>query len=205
MGEVTWTHPEIARILAAIPVGVRSLLDVGTGTGIIGALCRVYREPERIVGVDGYAPYVERVRAMRFYDEVHLLDFARNRLPFDDQEFETVTCIEVIEHLERVDGLNLLDELERVGQTVVVTTPNWFFDQEALDENELQRHRSLWSVRDFRARGYEVTGIGGTKVFGRRRKIVSRLLAPLGEKVPALSTSILCVRRGEQAIRTTVP
>lgn len=194
MPEITWTHPGLPRILDAIPEGVTSLVDVGCGPGIVGALCRVYRDPARTVGVDAHDPYLERVRRHRLYDELVRWRLEEAPLPFGDGEFEVATCIEVIEHLPRDAGERLLDELERIAARVVVSTPNWFFDQEELDGNPLQRHRSLWRERDFAARGYTVTGVGGMKILGRHVRFLSALLGPATLRFPRLSTLILCVR-----------
>lgn len=194
MPDITWTHPALPRILHAIPAGVTSLVDLGCGSGIMGALCRVYRDPVRTVGVDAYDPYLERVRARRLYDEVVKWRLEEAPLPFRDREFEVATCIEVIEHLPRDAGERLLDELERIAGRVVISTPNWFFDQEKLDGNPLQVHRSLWRERDFTARGYAVTGVGGMKILGRHVRVLSTLLGPATLRLPRLSTLILCVR-----------
>lgn len=193
MDRITWTHPGIAHILDAIPVETRSLLDVGCGSGIIGALCRIYRETERLVGMDAHPPALALCRRHSFYDDVIDADITAS-LPFDDASFDVVTCIEVIEHVTREDGLRLLDELERVGRTVIVTTPNGFLQQDELEGNPLQRHRSGWSARDFSRRGYTVRGIGGMRIFGRHRRFVSSALGPMTRYVPAMSELLLSRR-----------
>lgn len=194
MPDITWTHRGLHRILDAVPVDARSLLDAGCGPGIMGALCRLYRETDRQVAIDVYPPYLERVRRHALYDEVLERSLEALPLPFEDGEFDVATCVEVIEHLPRESGEALLGELERVARRVVVTTPNWFFDQEALDENPHQRHVSLWRERDFQRRGYRVSGLGGLKVLGRHVPYVSTALGPLTLRAPRLSTAILCVR-----------
>jgi 2-polyprenyl-3-methyl-5-hydroxy-6-metoxy-1,4-benzoquinol methylase len=195
MNFITWTHPGIAYILEAIPVDTRTLLDVGCGGGVIGALCRIYRRCERQVGVDAYAPGLELCRRHSFYDELVRLDLMTGTLPFDDASFDVVTCIEVIEHLPRPEGLRLLDELERVGRHVIVTTPNGFLEQDALEENPLQRHLSGWTVADFRKRGYAVQGIGGMRILGGHRKYLSAALGPLSRYVPSMSELLLSQKR----------
>jgi SAM-dependent methyltransferase len=192
--KVTWTHPGIAHILDAVPLAAKSLLDVGCGTGIMGALCRIYRDMERQVGMDGYAPALALCRRHDFYDETLERDFAAGPLPFDDASFDVVTCVEVIEHLERDAGLRLLAELERVGRLVIVTTPNGFLEQGELAQNPLQRHRSGWTVADFRRRGYRVTGVGAMLVLGKHRRFVSAAFGPLTRVLPTLSELILAVR-----------
>jgi hypothetical protein len=46
----------------------------------------------------------------------------------------------------------------RPGGRVIVTTPNIWLDM-PFDE-PLDRHYSLWSVKDFKRKGYNVKGIG---------------------------------------------
>lgn len=194
MPEITWTHRGLHRILDAVPVETRTLLDAGCGPGIIGALCRIYRDTEHQVAIDVYEPYLERVKRHDLYDEVLTRSLEDLPLPFEDRAFDVATCVEVIEHLPRASGEALLDELERVAGRVVVTTPNWFFDQDELDDNPYQRHVSLWRERDFQQRGYRVLGLGGMKLFGRHVPYLSSALGPLTLKAPRLSTTILAVR-----------
>jgi len=194
MPEVTWTHPALPRILGAIPVEARSLIDVGCGRGIIGALARIYRRPTRLVGIDVYEPYLELCRGHRFYDECVQRALEDLPLPYGDGEFHVATCIEVIEHLPHPAGLKLLDELERIAKRVIVTTPGLFFEQTSFDDNPHQHHVSLWRAQDFRNRGYRVYGVGGMKAFGKEVRYISYALGPLTWPLPALSTLILCVR-----------
>ena len=194
MARITWTHPGIARILDAIPPSTRTLLDVGCGRGIIGALCRIYRTCERLVGVDGHSPSLDHCRRHSLYDELMERDLTDDLLPFADEEFDVVSCVEVVEHLSRAAGEALLSELERIGKLVVVSTPNGFLDQGELDDNPYQRHLSGWTARDFRRRGYRVYGVGGMRVWGRHRRYISSAFAPLTRVVPSLSELLLCVR-----------
>lgn len=198
MPDITWTHPNLHRVLNAIPTDTRSILDAGSGPGIIGALCRIYRECERVTAIDIHEPYLKKTRECNLYDEYLRRALDDLPLPFDDGEFDVATCIEVIEHLPTDVGLALLSELERVARRVVVTTPNRFFEQDHLDGNPYQQHLSLWRERDFKRRGYSVAGIGGMKIFGRRVKYLSAALGPLTLKAPRLSTAILAIkdRRG---------
>src|SRR2546427_5434390 len=106
--EITWTHPGLVRILAAIPVSTSSLLDVGSGRGLVGALCRIYRRLSRSVAVDIYAPYLQFCRGQRTYDDTVRADIEHSGLPFRSGTFDIATCIEVIEHLDQESGRRLL-------------------------------------------------------------------------------------------------
>jgi len=194
MPEITWTHVALPLILNQIPEETKSLVDVGCGRGIIGALCRIYREPTRLVGIDVYEPYLEFCKHSKFYDELVHWNLERQPLPFMDKEFEVATHIEVIEHLSRDAGERLMDELERIALRVIITTPNYFFEQSEFDQNPHQKHISLWRVRDFRRRNYKVYGVGGMKVLGRTVRWLSAALGPMTRYMPSVSSMLLCIK-----------
>ncbi len=194
MPDVVWMPPWYSWVLRSIPVATRTLVDLGCGRGIVGALCRIYREPARLVGVDVFEPYLEFCRAFRLYDEVLRWNLQTLPLPFKDTEFEVCTCIEVLEHLPKASGEALLEEMSRIANLVIVTTPNRFFNQKAYDGNWFQQHVSRWCVSDFRKRGYKVFGVGGLKILGRHVRYVSQGLAAVTFYLPELSDTLLAIK-----------
>lgn len=76
-----------------------------------------------------------------------------------DKSVDSIFLIDVIEHMEKDDGLRLLESCERVvRQQIVLFTPLGFMPQEygAHDEDawgfsggEWQKHRSGWELNDF--------------------------------------------------------
>lgn len=192
--EVTWTHKWLAEILEQIPVETNSLIDLGCGRGVVGALMRIYRNPKRLVGIDVFRPYIDFCRYHNFYDELYQYDLRNTPLPFNDKEFDVATCIEVIEHLPKNSGLRLLHELERISKKVILTTPNGYLLQKALDDNPFQKHLSGWSAKDFIKLGYEVKGVGDFMFFGRQVKYLSFLFSRLSYKMPTFSTFLLAYK-----------
>ena len=191
--KITHTHPGIAAILESIPQNVRSVLDIGCGKGLVGALCRLYREPSELLGVDIFDPYLAFCRRTRLYDGVVRSDVSKAALPFRTKSFDLVTCIEVVEHLSKQEGSRLLDEMDRVGREVLVTTPAHFFHQE-FDDNPWQQHRSVWTVREFEERGYRVHGVGSR--FRAGALLPLWVVASLGAwRFPRLSENYLCTKR----------
>lgn len=160
---ITWTHPFLHEILDVIPKEVKSLIDVGCGKGIIGALMRIYRNSSRLVGIDIRPDYLDFCKKFNFYDEVYQVDLRKLPLPFKDKEFEVATCIEVIEHLTKTEGEVLLNELERIAGNIVITTPSYWHPN-IVSENPFRWHRSLWKVSDFKKKGYLVKGTGNLKI-----------------------------------------
>lgn len=158
----SWTRPFLHELLEEIPKDVESLIDVGCGRGIVGAMSRIYRTPKRLVGVDVFQDYIDFCKKYSIYDELYCLDLRKTPLPFNDREFNVATCIETIEHLQKRSGEKLLDELNRIADMVIVSTPSSFFRQPKshVAGNPFQAHVSKWTVEDFKKRGYEVKGVG---------------------------------------------
>ncbi|HZW84558.1 MAG TPA: class I SAM-dependent methyltransferase [Nitrososphaerales archaeon] len=95
----------------------KSLLDVGTGDGYT---IRLVKPQGPVTGIDT-DPEMADLAATRSVD---FRVGSAYKIPFPDGTFDLVTCVEVIEHLER--PLEALAELKRVtkkGGSVVMTTP----------------------------------------------------------------------------------
>jgi ubiquinone/menaquinone biosynthesis C-methylase UbiE len=166
MSSITWTHPFVYELLETIPNNTNTLVDVGCGRGLVGALMRIYRRPSRLVAMDAFDLSLAFCRKHDLYDEYTKVDITSLPLPFCDKEFDVATCIEVIEHVPKQVGLKLLCELERISYKVIVTTPTDFFRQECFDENPFQQHLSQWTIRDFTSRDFTASIF---ECFGRFR------------------------------------
>lgn len=190
--ERTWIHPFLSEIMELIPTDVTSLVDVGCGRGIIGALMRIYRNASRIVGLDIWQPYIDFCKKYKLYDELYVVDLRRNPLPFGDKEFKVATCVETIEHLPRNNGKKLLAEMERIAETVIVSTPSHFFPNGAFDKNPYELHLSRWTVTDLRKRKYKVMGVGEYSLPLRNAPLPVRKLS---SKIPQLFSFVLAKKK----------
>ncbi|MBN2505256.1 MAG: hypothetical protein JXQ71_01040 [Verrucomicrobia bacterium] len=142
----------------------RSILDVGIGFGKWGHLFREYtdileaeRDPSRyerrqwqvrIDGIEGCAAYVTDMHRY-LYNAIHVGDICEvlPRLG----AYDVVFLGDVIEHLDAARGGQLLRHaLAQARKAVIVTTPRFDTAQGDLCANELERHRSVWSARQFR-------------------------------------------------------
>lgn len=125
----------------------RTVLDVGAGYGKFGVLAREYGGAERVDAVDANPP--------RFpvYDRVFLGDIRDldRVLPPGPERWDLALFVDVIEHLEKADGLRVLDTLTRRAGRVLVTTP-WGFRPQEIPEMPYETHRSGWTLGDFRKR-----------------------------------------------------
>ena len=103
--------------------GDRSVLDVGCG---VGEFMFMLRELGFAVeGVDGSQEQMDIVYSMGFGGKVSDLE---DGLPYPNESFLIVTCLELIEHVARVE--ELLREIHRVlrpGGYLLLSTPNFSF------------------------------------------------------------------------------
>jgi hypothetical protein len=157
------TIPTIIHLLRQLKP--QSILDVGVGFGKWGHLFREYtdileaeRDPARyqrsnwrvrIDGIEGHAAYITDMHRY-LYNEIHLGD-ARELIK-KLSAYDLIFVGDVIEHFEKVAGLQFLrDALEHANRATILTTPKYETGQEDLCGNELERHRSVWTTKDFRA------------------------------------------------------
>jgi SAM-dependent methyltransferase len=127
-------------------------------------------------------------------------------LPVADASYDLVTCLDVIEHLPKKQGWQLLDELERVARGhVVVLTPYGFCRQPAQPDQPWMEHRSGWWPSDFRARGYRVVGNGGVRFarvheargafrWGTIGKLIGTITASMVRVVPGAAYNLIAVK-----------
>lgn len=123
-------YPDIAALVARLQP--RRLLDVGCGSGFLAKLVKA-RVPGLIIhGVDISGVALERARA--HVDQVWQVDLDKADLPLPAEQYDTVTCVEVLEHL--YDPHHALQEIARVlapyGRAVV-TVPNLAYWRFRLD------------------------------------------------------------------------
>lgn len=111
------------------------------------------------VGVDIWEPYLRECRQQRIHDEYVLCDV--RQLPFARKSVDLVLCLEVIEHLEKEESLKLFAEIEAIAhKQVIISTPVGMYEQQALDGNPNQEHKSAWSPAELERMGYKVRGHG---------------------------------------------
>lgn len=138
--------------------GCDTVLDIGCGTD---SMMQNVARKHRVIGLDRYMPSLLANRARGCYSGWIQGDLLA--LPIGDQSVDAVVSLDVIEHLEKEEGIALLKRLESVARRrVVVLTPNGFVPQPAND-NPWQLHKSGWTVEDFESLGYRVSGVYGWK------------------------------------------
>lgn len=154
------------------PKGAKSLLDVGCGTGWLGALARLYKPGiKTVVGVDAF----ENVLFEDYYDAIYAERFVPFLFGEIKKSFDVVVCLNAIEH--HADPFHVLRGMERVARRAVfVSSVNFFYEQGEYDGNPHQKHLSLVTSTDLKRRGYTVVPNGKlVETFGSIAKLFPRL------------------------------
>jgi hypothetical protein len=118
---------------------------------------------EGTVGVEPFGPYFERATRSRTHTQ--LIQKRIQELEFEPNSFDAVVMIEVLEHLSEADALEMLRLAQRwARRKIIVTSPNGFVPQAAIDGNPLQEHLSGWSYSRMRSMGFVSRGLAGLKI-----------------------------------------
>ncbi|HEX7976115.1 MAG TPA: class I SAM-dependent methyltransferase [Anaerolineales bacterium] len=151
---------ELWQVAGRMLFEVDVVLDIGPGIRP-----QTFIFPRIHICVEPHLPYIEHMRRLpRFRNDPRYVflnttwETAMGELP--DQSVDTVIALDMIEHLEKADGLRLLREAERVARRqVAIFTPLGFYPQSCespdgidrwgMDGAAWQAHRSGWLPEDF--------------------------------------------------------
>lgn len=134
-----------------IPKGEK-VLDIGAG-----AFSPLEEMDIERTGCDAYVPYLKK--AVNLTHRIRL--DARGNIPFKDNSFDCVVCLDVIEHIEDRYGKHLIEEMERVSRnSVILLTPEGFTFQDrdnwGMGGDYWQTHRAGYDRSFFEDLGFTV-------------------------------------------------
>lgn len=169
-----------------------SLLDVGCGAR---SPIKKFSKGMYTVGIDLFEPSIKESKQKGIHSKYLLMDMLEIDSKFNPKSFECVLSCDTLEHLTAEEGSRLLEKMETVAQKrVVIFTPNGFIHQDPYEGNHLQIHKSGWTVRDMKKRGYTVIGINGWRPL-RSEGSQIRLYPAYVWEIISLITQILFARR----------
>lgn len=189
----------------------KTILDLGCGDGNLMAVVAQGKKWE-ITGADIHAGSLKKTKEKGLYKDLIRGDILQvvKKLTKADKKYDVVFFSQVIEHIPRKMGEQILDTFEKLAQKrIIVGTPKGFMHQpeEFLGNNPHQVHQSGWEEEDFRKRGYRVFGIGFEPIWsehglGRTKNkpffviytLIGYLLSPLVYYFPYFAAGLLCIK-----------
>ncbi len=146
------------------------ILDVGCGEIEPKIVC----DYTHAVAMDLASSGLDNLKKKQF--KGHLVLGSCSNLPFKDRCFERAICSEVIEHLPTdSDVKRCIEELNRVSDRFMVTTPNNQFDFRWLEAT----HRRFFNVKNIR------------KFFPKKSKIITSNIPQASVPIPILPYFLL--------------
>lgn len=176
-------------IEALVPPRTQALLDVGCGTGRLGASLKALGVP-RVVGVELNPVAADEARAA--LDEVVVADVEQEELPFEDATFDCIVYGDILEHL--TDPWTTLARQRRLlspAGAVIVSIPNV-----AYWRNVLNVARGRW---DYTASG----PLDGTHLRFFTWTGIEQLLDQAGYRVEQVKTPIAAGSKSSALNRIT--
>lgn len=109
----------IDETIAMIPEDTQSLLDVGCGNGIFPNRLQTKRPKLAVTATDRSQEALKYVLTSKFESDI-------NQLPVEKENFDCVTCLQVIEHLPVQVYDKALSELARVSKKYIVISVPYY-------------------------------------------------------------------------------
>jgi trans-aconitate methyltransferase len=178
-----------------------SVLDIGCGSGKYGVLMREYLPSARLDGIEGFAAYITDVHRAT-YDHIYEVN-AMEFVPKLDHGYDLAMMIDMFEHLTPDQGAQILQDLSKHTEHILISVPVWHPEQDAMHGNVLQEHHAQYDVPKLRHLGFrQIWRVGGNYIALRspttvklKRQVlkwattcllphwISRMLAPLSRKL----------------------
>ena len=135
---------------------ISTVLNVGCGL----SLKSQFIEADIRVGLDAHRPYLRKIDAKVPYVCISADALQLERL-FLPRSFDLVLLLDIVEHLDKPDALELMRQAEIVARrAVVIETPKGFLPQNidilGLGGDHFQTHRCGFETAELEARGYDV-------------------------------------------------
>jgi len=138
----------VRKMVDMLPFPPKRVCDIGCAKGYV---VHEFRK----MGIEAYGVDISDYAISRSFEAtrpfLRKADLNKDKLPFDDESFDLLTCMAVIEHLIDVDhALGEFNRVLRAGGIMVVTTPNpgeWDFDTDTDPTHTNIHDQSFWKEK----------------------------------------------------------
>lgn len=190
----------------------KTILDLGCEDGRLLTLLSEGKKWQ-VTGVDIFQTNIKKAANRKIFVKTIKGDILKvsRKLIKQKKKFDVVFCSQVIEHIERKQGEELLELVDHLAKKeIIIGTPRGFMEQPEvfLGDNPHMVHKSGWTEEDFKKRGYKIYGIGFAPIWsetgiGRNYGFINLLLSnmlsyifsPVVYYLPFFAVGILCIKK----------
>ncbi len=181
----------------------KTILDVGCGSN---SPLKHFPKQFYCIGVDKFEPWLKSSKNKKIHDKYIQLDVLKINQEFEENSFDCVVALDLIEHLTKEEGNLLLKRIEKIAKKkIIIFTTNGFVPQGVYDNNPWDVHKSGWTVNEMKKRGFKVIGINGWKFLKGEYGLlkfkprffwfgIAHLTQLFVRNYPAKAFQILCVK-----------
>lgn len=128
-----------------------TILDLGAGAGKYGLMVKKINPSIEAIAVEIEKDYIEKFNLCRIYNQVwniSVIDIIQPK--YFDLVFDVVMMGDILEHLKKSEGIDLLNFLLYRCRWIIVEFPHRYL-QNAVDGYTSEAHISVWTENDFLA------------------------------------------------------
>jgi len=126
-----------------------TILDIGAGAGKYGGLAKKINPSVKSIAIEIEEDYIKKFNLSSIYNEVwniSAIDLINPK--YYDSTFEVVMIGDIIEHLKKSDGIDLINFLVYRCRWIIIEFPHHYI-QNSVDGYQSEAHISAWSESDF--------------------------------------------------------
>jgi len=178
-----------------------SVLELGCGNN---SPLQYFSKKFYSCGVDIFLPYLKESEGRHIHKSYIFADILN--LGIRPKSFDCVLALDVLEHLDKEEGLKLITLMKSVARKkVIIFTPNGFLKQDPYDNNIYHMHKSGWVCEDLKKLGFSPFGFFGLKCLRAEQAklkyrprflwfIISELSQLLVFRIPQSAAQILYIK-----------
>ncbi|MEK7543877.1 MAG: class I SAM-dependent methyltransferase [Patescibacteria group bacterium] len=141
--------------------GCASVLDVGCGSD---SPIQYLKKTFHCEGIDIHKRSIKVSQKRNIHSNYRIGNILNIDKYYKRSSFDAVIALDVIEHLQKAEGLQLINKMEKIAKNkIVILTPNGVTQQHPYDDNPHQKHKSGWIKKDFELLKYRVYGLRSFK------------------------------------------
>lgn len=130
-------------------ISPRTFLDLGAGAGKYGSMVKEIDSSIETIAVEIEKDYLEKFNLRSIYNEIWNIPVIKLVRPeYFDSRFDIVMAGDILEHLKKSEGIDLLNFLIYRSRWIIVEFPHRYL-QNTVDGYASEAHISVWTENDF--------------------------------------------------------